>query len=72
MLGPLSDRHPSFYARGEVAELPGWIAFDRQILRFDAFFREALQEVRAAPFLVREVRRRLRGISLDVPGVSGR
>lgn len=31
MLGPLSDRYPSIFARGEVSELPGWIAFDKQV-----------------------------------------
>lgn len=31
LFGPLSDRYPSFYPRGEVAELPGWIAFDKQV-----------------------------------------
>lgn len=31
MLGVLSDRYPSVYARGEVIELPAWIAFDKQV-----------------------------------------
>lgn len=31
MLGPLSDKYPSIYARGELPELPGWISFDKQV-----------------------------------------
>ncbi|XP_022907177.1 EF-hand domain-containing family member C2-like [Onthophagus taurus] len=56
MFGPFTDRYPSAYARGEVVDLPGWIAFDKQILVFDAFFRQTLQEVALAPFQVRRVK----------------
>ncbi|XP_065162838.1 EF-hand domain-containing family member C2-like isoform X2 [Atheta coriaria] len=56
MLGVLSDRYPSVYARGEVIELPAWIAFDKQILTFDGFFQQSLEEVRNAPYAVRNVR----------------
>ncbi|XP_974278.2 EF-hand domain-containing family member C2 [Tribolium castaneum] len=56
MFGPLSDKYPSLYPRGEVLELPSWIAFDKQILCFDAFFKETLQEVRGAPFSLRRVK----------------
>ncbi|RZC36583.1 EF-hand domain-containing family member C2 [Asbolus verrucosus] len=56
MFGSLSDKYPSIYPRGEVMELPPWIAFDKQILCFDAFFQETLQEVRGAPFQVRRVK----------------
>ncbi|KAJ8965173.1 hypothetical protein NQ314_004316 [Rhamnusium bicolor] len=56
MFGPLSDKYPSIYPRGESIELPGWIAFDKQILCFDAFFQETLQEVRGSPFQVRKVK----------------
>ncbi|KAJ8961103.1 hypothetical protein NQ318_008779 [Aromia moschata] len=56
MLGPLSDKYPSLYPRGESIELPGWIAFDKRILCFDAFFQETLQEVRGSPFLIRNVK----------------
>lgn len=31
MLGVLSDHYPSVYPRGEVMELPAWIAFDKQV-----------------------------------------
>lgn len=29
--GKINNRYPSIYARGEVAELPAWIAFDKQV-----------------------------------------
>ncbi|GJQ82716.1 hypothetical protein Trydic_g19726 [Trypoxylus dichotomus] len=56
LFGPLSDKYPSLYARGEVTELPAWIAFDKQVLCFDAFFQETLQEVRGSAFQVRNVK----------------
>ncbi|XP_050307096.1 EF-hand domain-containing family member C2-like [Anthonomus grandis grandis] len=56
MFGPLSDKFPSIYPRGQSVELPGWIMFDKQILCFDAFFQETLQEVRGSPFQVRNVK----------------
>lgn len=56
LFGPLSDRYPSVFARGEVADLPAWIAFDRQVLCFDAFFQQTLQEVRGSPYQVRKVK----------------
>lgn len=31
MFGPLTDKYPSIYPRGECIELPGWIAFDKQV-----------------------------------------
>ncbi|KAI4467069.1 ef-hand domain c-terminal containing protein [Holotrichia oblita] len=56
LFGSLSDKYPSIFARGEVAELPAWIAFDKQILCYDAFYQETLQEVRRSPFQVRKVK----------------
>ncbi|KAJ8920607.1 hypothetical protein NQ315_004746 [Exocentrus adspersus] len=56
MFGPLTDKYPSIYPRGESIELPGWIAFDKQILCFDAYFQETLQEVRGSPFQIRKVK----------------
>ncbi|XP_019871659.1 EF-hand domain-containing family member C2-like [Aethina tumida] len=56
MLSPMSDKYPSLYPRGEVLELPAWICFDKQILQFDAFFQETLQEVRCTPYIVRKVK----------------
>ncbi|XP_074032977.1 EF-hand domain containing 1.2 [Leptinotarsa decemlineata] len=56
MFGPLSDKYPSIYPRGESIEIPGWIAFDKQILCFDGFFQETLQELRGSPFQIRKVK----------------
>lgn len=56
MLGPLTDRYPSLYARGDVIEMPTWIAYDKQILAFDAYFQETLQEIRNSPYQVRKVK----------------
>ncbi|XP_056636850.1 EF-hand domain-containing family member C2-like [Diorhabda sublineata] len=56
MFGPLSDKYPSIYPRGETVEIPGWIAFDKKILCFDAFFQETLQEVKGSPFMIRKVK----------------
>ena len=30
MFGPLTDKFPSVYPRGQSVELPGWIMFDKQ------------------------------------------
>ncbi|CAH1962003.1 unnamed protein product [Acanthoscelides obtectus] len=56
MFGPLSDKYPSIYPRGECVELPGWIVFDKKILTFDAFFQESLEEVKGSPFQIRKVK----------------
>ncbi|XP_017782894.1 PREDICTED: EF-hand domain-containing family member C2-like [Nicrophorus vespilloides] len=55
LFGPLTDKYPSFYARGECIELPSWIAFDKHTLRFDAFFQQTLEEVKDAPYVLRNV-----------------
>lgn len=49
-------RWPSIYCRGDVAALPAWLAFDKETLVFDAYFKEALQEVEGSPFLPRYVK----------------
>ncbi|CAH1175792.1 unnamed protein product [Phaedon cochleariae] len=56
MLGPLSDKYPSIYPRGETTEIPGWIAFDKQMLCFDGFFQETLHEFKGSPFQIRKVK----------------
>lgn len=40
MLGPLGDKYPSFYPRGEAVELPAWIVYDKQVssLKFGVNF----------------------------------
>ncbi|ESP05007.1 hypothetical protein LOTGIDRAFT_211798 [Lottia gigantea] len=44
----------SIYPRGEGSKLPSWVAFDRQVLCFDAFFHEDVIEKREEQFRVRE------------------
>ncbi|KAF7284998.1 EF-hand domain-containing family member C2-like [Rhynchophorus ferrugineus] len=56
MFGPLSDKFPSIYPPGQSMELPSWIVFDKQILCFDAYFQETLQEVPGSPFQIRKVK----------------
>ncbi|XP_046141225.1 EF-hand domain-containing family member C2-like [Osmia bicornis bicornis] len=48
-------RYPSIYARGEVHELPSWIAYDGQRLMFKAFFQETVQERWKTAYLIRVV-----------------
>ncbi|KAG7202805.1 hypothetical protein KM043_009964 [Ampulex compressa] len=47
--------YPSIYPRGEVQEMPPWIAFDGQRLMFKAFFQETVQERWKTAFQVRMV-----------------
>ena len=37
-----------------AGQLPAWIAFDRQVLSFDAFFREAVHERREEQYRIRK------------------
>ncbi|XP_068987000.1 EF-hand domain-containing family member C2-like isoform X1 [Bombus flavifrons] len=48
-------RYPSIYARGEVQELPPWIAYDGQRLMFKAFFQETVNERWKATYQIRVV-----------------
>ena len=43
----------SAYPRGEGSNLPAWVAFDRQVLCFDAYFQEAVYEKREEQYRVR-------------------
>ena len=43
----------SNYPAGEGSCLPAWVAFDRQVLCFDAYFQEAVQEKREEQYRVR-------------------
>lgn len=52
--GKTPNRYPSIYPRAEVAEQPAWIAFDKQVLTFDVFYQETLQEMRNSPFQIRK------------------
>jgi len=55
---PLRGQKPkprnSNYPRGEGSNLPAWVAFDRQVLCFDAFFQEAVYEKREEQYRVRK------------------
>ncbi|KAL4220640.1 EF-hand domain-containing member C2 [Mactra antiquata] len=44
----------SNYPRGEGSNLPAWVAFDRQVLCFDAYFQEAVYEKREEQYRVRK------------------
>ncbi|XP_063223846.1 EF-hand domain-containing family member C2-like isoform X2 [Bacillus rossius redtenbacheri] len=46
-------KYPSVYVRGESQDLPPWIAFDKKVLCFDAFFQETVQELRY-PYQIRK------------------
>lgn len=43
----------SNFPRGEGSSLPAWVAFDRQVLCFDAYFQEAVHEKREEQYRVR-------------------
>jgi len=44
----------SQYPRGDGSSLPAWVAFDRQVLCFDAYYQEAVHEKREEQFRVRQ------------------
>lgn len=43
-------------SKGEGSDRPAWVAFDKQVLCFDAFFRESVVERPGEPYRVRTVR----------------
>jgi hypothetical protein len=43
----------SVYPKGVGPEAPAWVAFDRQVLCFDAYFQEAVHEKREEQYRVR-------------------
>ncbi|KAK3754025.1 hypothetical protein QZH41_020312, partial [Actinostola sp. cb2023] len=48
----LSPKH-SFFPKGVGPEAPAWVAFDRQVLCFDAYFQEAVHEKREEQYRIR-------------------
>lgn len=48
----LKPRH-SAYPKGIGGEAPAWVAFDRQVLCFDAYFQEAVHEKREEQYRIR-------------------
>ncbi|XP_039295468.1 EF-hand domain-containing family member C2 isoform X2 [Nilaparvata lugens] len=48
------SRYPAIYARGECPTVPAWITYDRQVLKFNAYFQEMIQEVAGYNHIVRK------------------
>ena len=53
LLGQKMRPKNSVIPRGEGGDLPAWVAFDRQVLCFDAYFQEAVHEKREEQFRIR-------------------
>lgn len=51
--GQKTKPRSSVFPRGDGTNLPAWVAFDRQVMCFDAFFQEAVHEKREEQFRVR-------------------
>lgn len=49
----LKSKH-SIFPKGEGTTAPAWVAFDRQVLCFDAYFQEAVHEKREEQFRIRK------------------
>ncbi|XP_003389005.1 PREDICTED: EF-hand domain-containing family member C2-like [Amphimedon queenslandica] len=47
------DKNRSVYPEGVDKGEPAWVAFDRQVLRFNAYFQEGIEEKREEQFRVR-------------------
>lgn len=54
---PLPGQKPSpkhsVFPKGVGPEAPSWVAFDRQVLCFDAYFQEAVHEKREEQYRIR-------------------
>lgn len=53
LLGQNIKTKHSVFPKGEGSTAPAWVAFDRQVLCFDAFFQEAVHEKREEQYRVR-------------------
>lgn len=40
--------------RGSGSALPAWVAFDRQVLCFESYTQEAVQEKKGVPYSIRQ------------------
>ncbi|CAK1551125.1 unnamed protein product [Leptosia nina] len=49
------NRVPSLYCRKQAPDLPTWIMYDKNILRFQAFFQQSLHEMRCGSHILRKV-----------------
>lgn len=54
LLGQKRKPKNSVYPKGEGSSAPTWVAFDRQVLCFQAYFQEAVHEKREEQFRVRK------------------
>ncbi|CAH1781543.1 unnamed protein product [Owenia fusiformis] len=54
LLGQKIKPSNSVIPRGDGSALPAWVAFDRQVLCFDAYFQEAVHEKREEQYRVRQ------------------
>ncbi|CAJ1078908.1 EF-hand domain-containing family member C2 [Xyrichtys novacula] len=44
----------SVYPRGQGSDLPAWVAFDKQVLCFEAYFQEAVPETQTETYRIRK------------------
>ncbi|XP_070539329.1 EF-hand domain-containing family member C2-like [Ptychodera flava] len=56
LLGQKAKPRQSNIPRGEGNAAPAWVAFDRQVLCFDAYFQEAVHEKREEQYRIRKCR----------------
>ena len=54
LLGQDLTPKTSVFPKGEGPASPAWVAFDRQVLRFNAYFQEAVHELREEQYRVRK------------------
>lgn len=53
LLGQKYKPRNTVFPKGDGSNLPAWVAFDRQVLSFDAFYQEAVHERREEQYRVR-------------------
>lgn len=53
LLGQKLKQKNSSFPAGEGSNMPAWVAFDRQVLCFDAYFQEAVHEKREEQYRIR-------------------
>uniref|UniRef100_A0A8D9ELT9 EF-hand domain-containing family member C2 n=6 Tax=Cacopsylla melanoneura TaxID=428564 RepID=A0A8D9ELT9_9HEMI len=49
-------RSPTVTAQGDIVTVPSWIAYDKQILRFDAYFKDLIHSVQGYDHVIRKVK----------------
>ncbi|XP_029495193.1 EF-hand domain-containing family member C2 [Oncorhynchus nerka] len=54
LLGQKSQPNYSVFPNGEGSDTPSWVAFDKQVLSFNAFFQEAVPQKREEKYRVRK------------------